>query len=131
MTNDKQKDESGFFDLPGNKCTHPGHEPPTHLHIPQGKGYKHVCPGCGNTKVLVAPQVSFEDKTTWLKCPHGHELRSLVRCQRCQEEKSNLLQGAIKAAQQDTRVPIYRGCNSGGSCFCSGACREIIGYREQ
>ncbi len=27
--------------------------------------------------------------------------------------------------------PIRRGCNNGGLCFCTGACQEIIGWREK
>lgn len=33
--------------------------------------------------------------------------------------------------KQDQRKPIYRGCPNGpGSCFCTGVCREVIGYEE-
>lgn len=40
--------KSGFFDLaPATHCQHREHAPPTHIHIPAGKGYRHVCPGCG------------------------------------------------------------------------------------
>ena len=57
QTNDKQ---SGFFDLPKEtQCTHPGHNPPSHLHIPPGKGYKHVCPECGKTTTIIPTQISF------------------------------------------------------------------------
>lgn len=41
---------SGFFDLPRTaKCLDPGHEFPTMIHIPPGKGYTHVCPSCGKS----------------------------------------------------------------------------------
>lgn len=51
---------SGFFDLPKEKrCTHPEHNPPGHLYIPQGKGYRHVCPACGAEAVLIPPQIRF------------------------------------------------------------------------
>jgi hypothetical protein len=57
---DEQKDLGGFFDLPPKKyCNHPEHNPPKHLHIPQGKGYRHVCPRCGYHIDLIPPQISF------------------------------------------------------------------------
>ncbi|BCP56267.1 hypothetical protein K32_48840 [Kaistia sp. 32K] len=45
--------QSGFEDddLP-SICRHPGHNPPTGLHVPEGKRYRHVCPGCGFTAIL-------------------------------------------------------------------------------
>lgn len=50
----------GFYDLPKTvTCTHPEHTPPTMLYIPQGKGYRHVCPSCGKVSNLVPPQISF------------------------------------------------------------------------
>ena len=43
-----KEEEGGFFDLPKEEtCNHVGHEPPKHLNIPPGKGYRHKCPGCG------------------------------------------------------------------------------------
>lgn len=52
--------EKGFFDLPKQtECTHPEHKPPTHLHIPQGKGYTHVCPSCKKSTTIIPPQISF------------------------------------------------------------------------
>jgi len=49
--------ESGFFDLDikDKKCSHPEHDFPTHLHIPQGKGYKHVCPNCKKITIVKNP----------------------------------------------------------------------------
>lgn len=45
---------SGFFDLPKDEtCIHPEHNPPTGLYIPPGKGYRHVCPGCGVAQTLI------------------------------------------------------------------------------
>lgn len=50
----------GFFDLPKDKqCKHPEHQPPSHIYIPQGKGYRHVCPACGAEAVLIPPQTSL------------------------------------------------------------------------
>lgn len=53
--------QSGFFDLPKQSkvCKDPSHEPPMHLHIPQGKGYRHVCPSCGKVTTIIPPQISF------------------------------------------------------------------------
>lgn len=33
-------------------CKHPNHQPPSHLVIPAGKKYRHVCPGCGREVVI-------------------------------------------------------------------------------
>ena len=56
----KPEKQSGFFDLDiQKKCSNPSHEPPTHIHIPQGKGYRHVCPSCGKVTDLIPPQISF------------------------------------------------------------------------
>ena len=45
--------KSGFCDLPDwETCTHPSHEVPGHMVIPEGKGYRHVCPGCGKVTIL-------------------------------------------------------------------------------
>jgi hypothetical protein len=66
----------------------------------------------------------------WLKCHHGFEKR-LGQCPECRKERDNLFSAAsMKQAQAPTRIPIKRGCTSNGPCFCSGACQEIIGYRE-
>ena len=52
--------ESGFFDLPNiEKCKDPSHKPPTHIHIPRGKGYRHVCPSCGKVIDLIPPQITL------------------------------------------------------------------------
>lgn len=52
--------KGGYFDLPKDEtCKDPSHNPPTNIHIPQGKGYVHVCPSCGKRHVIIPPQVSF------------------------------------------------------------------------
>lgn len=52
--------ESGFFDLPKiNQCMDPEHKPPMYIHIPQGKGYRHVCPSCGKVTELISQQISL------------------------------------------------------------------------
>ena len=53
------KKESGFFDLPASPaslCNSPHHKPPSHLYIPQGKGYRHVCPACNQVTEIIPPQ---------------------------------------------------------------------------
>ncbi len=57
--------DGGIFKLPEsgsafkldepNKCLDPSHNFPSHLHIPQGHGYRHVCPKCGEVKVATNP----------------------------------------------------------------------------
>ncbi len=52
--------KGGFFDLPPKKyCQSPSHESPKYLHIPQGKGYRHVCPQCGHIIDIIPSQISF------------------------------------------------------------------------
>lgn len=47
---------SGYFKLPETKvCTDPGHNFPTHLYIPPGSGYRHVCPSCGSVSTAINP----------------------------------------------------------------------------
>jgi hypothetical protein len=66
----------------------------------------------------------------WEKCRHGFELRH-GRCSECEKEKQDFLKVAFeRRSQPPTRIPIYRGCDAKSGCFCSGACKEIIGYRD-
>lgn len=52
------KEKGGFFDLPKQEfCTHPDHTFPTHLYIPPGKGYTHVCPNCGASQTVHNPMI--------------------------------------------------------------------------
>lgn len=54
------EDKPGFFDVPPVAgCRHPEHAAPRMLHIPAGKGYRHVCPACGAVSVLYGPEVSL------------------------------------------------------------------------
>lgn len=56
----KPEKQGGFFDLPKDtRCKDKSHKPPTHIYIPQGKGYRHVCPSCGKVTDLIPPQISF------------------------------------------------------------------------
>lgn len=32
--------------------------------------------------------------------------------------------------ENENKVPIYKGCPN-HQCFCTGECKEIIGYREK
>ena len=56
----KPEKKGGFFDLPKDTgCKDKSHKPPMHIYIPQGKGYRHVCPSCGKVTDLIPPQISF------------------------------------------------------------------------
>jgi hypothetical protein len=49
------------------------------------------------------------------------------------KEKDELKYDFVKKAQEhaETKVPILRGCPNNGPCFCTGACREVVGYRDK
>ena len=50
------KNGCGFFDLPKQEqCTSKEHNPPKNIYIPQGKGYRHVCPDCGKETIITNP----------------------------------------------------------------------------
>lgn len=55
------KVNSGFFDLENTThvCNHPSHNPPSHIVIPTGKCYRHVCPCCNKVTTLIPPQIQF------------------------------------------------------------------------
>lgn len=54
------RDKGGFFDLTKDEtCRHKSHNPPMFIYIPNGKGYKHICPSCGKITNLITPQISF------------------------------------------------------------------------
>lgn len=54
------KNINGFFDLPiVEQCNNLEHEPPMFLHIPQGKGYVHVCPKCKKETIIKPQQISY------------------------------------------------------------------------
>lgn len=55
LWDDIEDQKSGFFDLKEFGCTDPEHNFPMHLYIPQGKGYRHVCPSCGKVTTVVNP----------------------------------------------------------------------------
>lgn len=43
--------------------------------------------------------------------------------------KPNLIEQLFEFKKKNE--PIRRGCSSQGSCFCTGRCQEIIGWREK
>ena len=55
--NFSDKSKGGFFDLPDmSRCIDIQHNPPMHIHIPQGKGYRHICPSCGKVTEIIPIQ---------------------------------------------------------------------------
>lgn len=42
------------------QCSGPEHNPPTHLSIPNGYKYIHVCPSCGFETELIPQQISWK-----------------------------------------------------------------------
>lgn len=48
------KGRSGFEPINHltKRCTDPEHTPPSHMVIPQGMRYRHVCPSCGETQYI-------------------------------------------------------------------------------
>jgi hypothetical protein len=66
----------------------------------------------------------------YTKCHHGNLVKDCLLCQEEKQKYKSLL-SQHQATEKDKRIPIYRGCSSGSSgCFCSGRCKEIIGYYE-
>ena len=57
----KEKKKSGFQNAENTftTCKDTNHFAPSHIFIPDGKKYVHVCPSCGKEQTLVSPQVSF------------------------------------------------------------------------
>lgn len=106
----KKKEESHFEDIDKVvRCKHPSHNPPMHLHIPQGKRYVHICPSCGDKQILEPPQYS---------------LTSLIQ----KDGKYDFI--GIARDQHAKQVPIRKGCRN-TQCFCTGACQKIIGWRDK
>jgi len=55
----KEPNKSGFEMLKDEAfCLDINHSPPTHLWIPQGKQYRHICPTCGKEQVLKSVTVT-------------------------------------------------------------------------
>lgn len=73
--NNKLAESGGFFDIPqSGVCQDKGHNFPTHLSIPYGKGYKHVCPSCGNVIIVTNPAglpITFPTFPDYSPMPHN------------------------------------------------------------
>lgn len=50
----------GLEPIPYHKphCTGPEHYPPTHIYIPSGYQYRHICPTCGYETLIIGNQVT-------------------------------------------------------------------------
>lgn len=60
MQEEQKNKKSGFFPLTKHiQCMDPEHTPPTHICIPPGQGYRHVCPSCGKVTTIIPPQIRF------------------------------------------------------------------------
>lgn len=35
------------------------------------------------------------------------------------------------ATAKSTKIPVFKGCSNRSQCFCTGACKEVIGYRDK
>ena len=56
---EQKNQKPGFFDLPKHQvCSHYAHNPPSHLYIPPGQGYRHICPGCGHVTVMTCQVIT-------------------------------------------------------------------------
>jgi hypothetical protein len=60
LNSSNEEEKGGFRDIQETpQCLHLGHKPPMHLHIPYGKEYVHICPGCQKKTVLRPPQITY------------------------------------------------------------------------
>lgn len=51
-----------FFNLPfGGRCNDPEHYPPTHLWVPPGMGFRHVCPKCGRVSEIHGRPIDYSN----------------------------------------------------------------------
>jgi hypothetical protein len=50
----RNKKRGGLEPIPDQlrQCSDPEHRPPTHISIPNGMQYRHICPTCGLEQVL-------------------------------------------------------------------------------
>lgn len=109
-----EKERSHFEDIEKiETCKHPEHNPPSHLYIPQGKRYVHICPSCGNREVIAPPQISFHlgEIGTDLIQAYNHSVDKFKK-------------------QIESKVPIRKECPN-SQCYCSGDCQTIIGWRDK
>jgi hypothetical protein len=61
------------------------------------------------------------------------EINSIRQCNTSMLNGYNYWQQQMnKDPFEKVKVPIYKGCPvKNGGCFCSGLCKEIIGYRDK
>lgn len=61
MVEASKRKQGGMEPIPAHQrpCNSPEHSPPTHLCIPEGMQYRHICPACGAEYVMRGSQVSF------------------------------------------------------------------------
>ena len=58
----KKRKKTGFYDIIDTKnhlCNSPFHNPPKHIYIPIGKGYRHECPVCGSITNIRSLNVTY------------------------------------------------------------------------
>lgn len=48
-------EEQQTWEVWNNPCTHPEHNPPSHMVLPPGM-HVWVCPGCGREQTIAVPQ---------------------------------------------------------------------------
>ncbi len=62
------------------------------------------------------------------KCKHG----VYAGCVSCMDEAKDFIMNSLRSSsfsKKDDPTPIFRGCpNQGMNCFCTGRCKEVIGY---
>ena len=39
-------------------------------------------------------------------------------------------QELLKQIMSGDKIPVERGCNNKDGCFCTGKCKEVIGYYQ-
>lgn len=58
------QNQFGFFDLANfqweKPCMDPEHNMPTHIYVPPGKGYRHICPNCKAESVIFDNHVTMK-----------------------------------------------------------------------
>lgn len=58
-----QDNKSGFFPLPSYQiCNDPEHNVPSHLYVPAGQGYRHICPKCGYQQTVINALVTMANE---------------------------------------------------------------------
>lgn len=75
----------------------------------------------------------MENSITYIECKHGNLFKDCLQCENDKNEKLSIINDLMEDHKKDKRVPILRGCSAaeyGGGCFCTGRCKEIIGYRD-